>query len=79
MRIHYILAAVASMAIAAPAFAQSTTNSNFSASAGTAMDNHPAMTNHTMMHQGDGQRHHALGAMRHPTVGNTANQRVNGG
>ena len=74
MRTFSMFALVASMAIAAPSLAQSVTD--YSASNGTTMDSH---RNHTIMHRSSGPRQHALGSMRHPTVGNTANQRVNGG
>jgi hypothetical protein len=75
MRNLSILAVLASMAIAVPALAQ---NGN-SANTRREMNGHLAMSSHMNMRHNDGQRQHALGSMRHPTVGNTANQRVNGG
>ncbi len=74
MRVFSIFAVVASVAVAAPAFAQSATD--YSASNDMTMGSH---RNHAMMQPVGKPRHHPLGAMRHPTVGNTANQRVNGG
>lgn len=78
MRTLIILAAVASLSSAAPALAQSV-NGDYSANNGSTAYNHSAMSNHAAMHRSHERHDHALGSVRHPTVGNTANQRVNGG
>ena len=79
MRTTPLVIAFVSLAIAGPALAQSALNTNYSANNGAAMYDHSATNGDAMMRHSNGQRKHALGSMRHPTVGNTANQRVNGG
>ena len=79
MRTIPLVIAFVSLAIAGPALAQSTLNTNYSANNGAAMYDHAATNRNAMMRHSNGHRQHALGSMRRPTVGNTANQRVNGG
>ena len=62
---------------AGPALAQSAVNGDYRAYDGASAYGHNMSGASHMMRHGD--RHHVMGSMRHPTVGNTANQRVNGG
>ena len=79
MRTIPLLTAFVSLVIAGPALAQSTLNNKYSANNGAAMYDHSAPNGNAVMRHSNVQRRHGLGSMRHPTVGNTANQRVNGG
>jgi len=79
MRSTIILTALTVLTMDGSALAQSGKNADYSAGAGGSMYDRPMMSNHMTIYSQHGPRTHALGSMRHPTVGNIANQRVNGG
>ena len=79
MRSLTALTITALLTLACPAFAQSMNGGSNPTDAGMS-ENHRAGVGRTAsVHGNYGRRQQALGPMHHPTVGHTANQRVNGG
>jgi len=67
------------LTVACPAFAQSINGSYNPADAWMTASHHDGMMQSKSMRSSYGRRQHPLGSLHHPTVGHTANQRVNGG
>ena len=79
MRFQILLTALAVLMMVGSALSQSGMSADPTTHVGGMMNHRPTFSDHLSRDRRYGPRLHAFGAMRSPTVGDIANQRVNGG